>query len=58
MFSDKYKALYNSVPYDAIQIKSIESIIMARVDECTHIKYAISVQYVLSSAQRLKCDNI
>ena len=37
MFSDKYKELYNSVSYDAIQMKSIEPIIMARVGMNTPI---------------------
>ena len=31
IFSDKYMELYNSVPYDAFEMKSIESSLLSRI---------------------------
>ena len=43
MFSDKYAALYNSVPYDNTEMKRIEAEVMTRLQKCNDDSYNITV---------------
>ena len=55
MFSDKYAALYNSVPYDNItEMKRIEAEVMTRLQKCNDDSYNITVHDVMNAVTHLK----
>ena len=47
IFSDKYMELYNSVPYDASEMKSIESSVLSRILNSSCSDYIITVTDVM-----------
>ena len=53
MFSDKYKALYNSVPYDSTEMKRIEAEVMKRLQICNDDSYNITVHDVINAVTHL-----
>ena len=54
MFSDKYAALYNSVPYDNTEMKRIEVEVMTRLQKCNYASYNITVHDVMNAVTHLK----
>ena len=54
MFSDKYAALYNSVPYDKTEMKRIEAEVMTRLQKCNDDSYNITVHDVMNAVTHLK----
>ena len=54
MFSDKYAALYNSVPYDNTEMKRIEAEVMTRLQKCNDDSYNITVHDVMNVVTHLK----
>ena len=54
MFSDKYAALYNSVPYDNTEMKRIEAEVMTRLQKCDVDSYNITVHDVMNAVTHLK----
>ena len=42
LFSEKYKHLYNAVPYNVEDMHTIESTIFERLHNCENVKYVIS----------------
>ena len=54
MFSDKYAALYNSVPYDNTEMKRIEAEVMTRLQNCNDDIYNITVHDVMNDVAHLK----
>ena len=56
LFSEKYKHLYNSVPYNTDDMHAIESTIFERLHNCENVKYVISHSDVINSVSHLKND--
>ena len=56
IFSDKYMELYNSVPYDTSEIKSIESSVLSRIlnSSCSDYITCITVTDVMNAIAHLK----
>lgn len=54
IFSDKYKDLYNSVPYDVNDMSDINCIIMSRLDTCDHAQYIVSANDISNAISHLK----
>ena len=54
MFSDKCMELYNSVPYDTSEIKSIESSVLSRILNSSCSDYIITVTDVMNAIAHLK----
>ena len=54
MFSEKYAALYNSVPYDNTEMKRIEAEVMTRLQKCNDDSYNITVHDVMNAVTHLK----
>ena len=56
IFSDKYMELYNSVPYDASEMKSIESSVglLFRILNSSCSDYMITVTDVMNAIAHLK----
>ena len=54
LFSEKYKHLYNSVPYDIDDMHAIESTIFERLHNCENVKYVISHSDVINAVSHLK----
>ena len=50
VFSDKYAALYISVPYDNTEMKRIEAEVMTRLQKCNDDSYNITVHDVMNAA--------
>ena len=50
MFSDKYAALYNSVPYDNTEMKRIEAEGVTRLQKCNDDSYNITVHVIVMNA--------
>ena len=48
-FSEKYKHLYNSVPYNIDDMHAIESTIYERLHNCENVKYVISHSDVINA---------
>ena len=53
-FSDKYPALYNSVPYDNTEMKRIKAEVMTRLHKCNDDSYNITVHDVMNAVIHLK----
>ena len=58
MFSDKYGALYNSVPYDNTEMKRIEAEVMTSLQKCNDNSYNITVHDVMNAVTHLKTSKI
>ena len=59
VFSDKYRTLYNSVPYGIEQMNHIENVISDRLEMSGNDIYSISVDDVMNTVSQLKsgkCD--
>ncbi len=59
LFSEKYDALYNSVPYDQDEMLTIESTICSRLQNYTDNDYVLSIADVKAAVHHLKagkCD--
>ena len=54
LFSEKYKHLYNSVPYNIDDMHAIESTIFERLHNCENVKFVISHNDVINAASHLK----
>ena len=55
LFSEKYKHLYNSVPYNIADMNAIESTIFKRLHNCENVKYyVISHSDVINAVSHLK----
>ena len=54
LFSEKYKHLYNSVPYNIDDMHAIESTIFERLHNCENVKYVISHSDVINAVSHLK----
>ena len=54
IFSDKYMELYNSVPYDTSEMKSIESSVLYRILNSSCSDYIITVTDVMNAIAHLK----
>ena len=54
MFSDKYAALSNSVPYDNTEMKRIEAEVMTKLQKCNDDSYNITVHDVMNAVTHLK----
>ena len=54
IFSDKYMELYNSVPYDASEMKSIESSVLSRILNSSCSDYIITVTDVMNAIAHCK----
>ena len=54
LFSEKYKHLYNSVPYNIDDMHAIESTIFERLHNCENLKYVISHSDVINAVSHLK----
>ena len=54
IFSDKYMELYNSVPYDTSEMKSIESSALSRILNSSCSDYIITVTGVMNAIAHLK----
>ena len=48
LFSEKYKHVYNSVPYNIDDIHAIKSTIFERLHNCENVKYVISHSDVIN----------
>ena len=57
LFSEKYKHLYNSVPYNIDDMHAIESTIFERLHNCENVKYVISHSDVINTVSHLKMVN-
>ena len=49
LFSEKYKHLYNSIPYNIDDMHAIESRIIERLHNCENVKYVISHSDVINA---------
>ena len=49
LFSEKYKHLYTSVPYNIDDMHAIESTIFERLHNCENVKYVISHSDVINA---------
>ena len=56
IFSDKYMELYNSVPYDTSEMKSIESSVLSRILNSSCSDYIITVTDVIAHLKSGKSD--
>ena len=56
LFSEKYKHLYNSVPYNIDDMHAIESTIFERLHNSKNVKYVISHSNVINAESHLKND--
>ena len=54
IFSEKYMELYNSVPYDTSEMKSIESSVLSRILNSSCSDYIITVTDVMNAIAHLK----
>ena len=54
IFSGKYMELYNSMPYDASEMKSIESSVLSRILNSSCSDYIITVTDVMNAIAHLK----
>ena len=54
LFSEKYKHLYNSLPYNIDDMHAIEITIIERLHNCENIKYVISHSDVINAVSHLK----
>ena len=54
LFSEKYKHLYNSVPYNIDDMHAIESTIFERLHNCEDVKYVISHSDVINAVSHFK----
>ena len=54
LFTEKYKHLYNSVPYNIDDMHAIESTIFERLHNCENVKYVISHSDVINALSHLK----
>ena len=54
LFSEKYKNLYNSVPYNIDDMHVIQSTIFERLHNCENVKYVISHSDVINAVFHLK----
>ena len=57
LFSEKYKHLYNSLPYNIDDMHAIESTIFERLHNCENVKYIISHSDVINAVSHLKMVN-
>ena len=57
LFSEKYKHVYCSVPYNIDDMHAIESIIFDRFHNCENVKYVISHSNVIIAVSYLKKVN-
>ena len=53
IFGGKYKALYNSVPYDIDELNTIQSVIDERIDNCDKC-FVVSVEMMCKAVRYLK----
>ena len=54
ILSEKYMELYNSVPYDTSEMKSIESSVLSRILNSSCSDYIITVTDVMNAIAHLK----
>ena len=54
LFSEKYKHLYNSVPFNIDDMHAIESTIFERSHNCENVNYVISHSGVINAVSDLK----
>ena len=54
LFSEKYKHLYNSVPYNIDDMHAIESKIFEPLHNCENVKYVTSHSAVINAVSHLK----
>ena len=52
--SEKYKHVYNSVPYNIDDMHAIESTIFELLHNCGNVKYVISHSDVINGVSHLK----